>query len=202
MNNFLALPEEKQKKVIDAALLVFGNVGYRKASTNDIATEAGISKGMIFHYFGRKKQMYLYLIQYSMESVVGAFMQNCGEDITDFFDRMALGTKIKLDLLKKHPALFKFMISMCMESDKEVLAEISEIIKMSEGMGRELALSKMDREKFKEGIEPEKVVTILTKYNEGYLYRVEKDCNIDEMVKEMNECMLLMKNNFYKPEYL
>jgi len=55
LDKFFSLPNEKQKIIIDAALRTFGANGYKKASTNDIAFAAGVSKAMIFHYFGTKK---------------------------------------------------------------------------------------------------------------------------------------------------
>jgi len=48
--------------ITDAALKSFGTNGYKKSSISDIATGAGISKAMIFHYFGTKKALYLYLM--------------------------------------------------------------------------------------------------------------------------------------------
>ena len=45
------LKKEKQDRMINAALKVFAMNGYQKASTDDIVKEAGISKGLLFHYF-------------------------------------------------------------------------------------------------------------------------------------------------------
>ncbi|MCL2568131.1 MAG: TetR/AcrR family transcriptional regulator [Oscillospiraceae bacterium] len=62
METFLALPADKQKKIVDAALQVFSENTYSKASTGYIAATAGISKGMVFHYFGNKRALYFYLL--------------------------------------------------------------------------------------------------------------------------------------------
>ena len=44
MENFLSLSEDKQKTIRDSALKLFGEYGYKMASINDIANEAGIAK--------------------------------------------------------------------------------------------------------------------------------------------------------------
>ena len=44
MDKFLALTEEKQTTIRNAALGCFAKHGYEKASINDIAVAAGISK--------------------------------------------------------------------------------------------------------------------------------------------------------------
>lgn len=63
MEKFLNLPVEKQNIIIDAALKNFAVHGYKKTSISDIASSAGISKAMVFHYFGTKKELYVYLVR-------------------------------------------------------------------------------------------------------------------------------------------
>ncbi|HHT76935.1 MAG TPA: helix-turn-helix transcriptional regulator, partial [Clostridiaceae bacterium] len=60
--NFLKIDITKQKRVLAAALEVFSREGYLRANTNEIAALAEISKGLLFHYFGSKKNLYLFLL--------------------------------------------------------------------------------------------------------------------------------------------
>ena len=53
MDKFLALTEEKRLTILNAALQCFGKFGYEKASINDIAVAAHISKASVFQYFGK-----------------------------------------------------------------------------------------------------------------------------------------------------
>jgi len=48
MEKFLALSDEKQTLIRNAALSCFSQHGYEKASINDIAKMAGISKASLF----------------------------------------------------------------------------------------------------------------------------------------------------------
>ena len=48
---FFTLPEEKQKRIINAAYVVFAGSSYQKASMSRIAAAGGISKSLLFHYF-------------------------------------------------------------------------------------------------------------------------------------------------------
>ena len=43
----------------------------KKASTDDIAAKAGISKGLLFYYFHNKKELYLYLLEYATRRCAG-----------------------------------------------------------------------------------------------------------------------------------
>ena len=58
---FFALPEEKQRRIINAGFFVFANNSYRKSPMSEIAGAAGISKALLFHYFKNKRELYLFL---------------------------------------------------------------------------------------------------------------------------------------------
>ena len=66
-DKFFSLPEEKQQNIINAAMEVFACHDYKHASTDLIASKAGISKGLLFYYFHNKKELYLYLYDYIKE---------------------------------------------------------------------------------------------------------------------------------------
>ncbi|MEO1257544.1 MAG: TetR/AcrR family transcriptional regulator [Bacteroidota bacterium] len=46
---------DKKEKILNAALELFANDGYNAVSTNKIATQAGVSEGLIFKHFVNKK---------------------------------------------------------------------------------------------------------------------------------------------------
>lgn len=54
---FTEIRETRRKEILDAALEVFSEVGYHKASINNIAKRAKISKGLIYNYFESKEQI-------------------------------------------------------------------------------------------------------------------------------------------------
>jgi len=50
--------EETRRALLDAALRVFGRDGYGAARLDDIAKEAGVTRGAIAHHFGGKAEMW------------------------------------------------------------------------------------------------------------------------------------------------
>ena len=56
-----ALPIEKRQRILDAAYQVFSQSSYKGASMSEIASNAGISKALLFHYFINKKELYLFI---------------------------------------------------------------------------------------------------------------------------------------------
>lgn len=65
-DRFKAMPEDKRKRVLEAIEQEILEVGYRAASTNDIAREAKVSKGAMFSYFTSKDMMLAALIEYRL----------------------------------------------------------------------------------------------------------------------------------------
>jgi len=55
--------EDRREQIIDAALRVFAQKGYSKATNKDIAREAGITPGLIYYYFESKEALLNALIE-------------------------------------------------------------------------------------------------------------------------------------------
>jgi AcrR family transcriptional regulator len=55
--------EARRAVILDAALRVFGQYGYRRTSMDDIAAEAGIGKGTIYLSFASKEEVFQALSQ-------------------------------------------------------------------------------------------------------------------------------------------
>ena len=49
--------EDRREQIIDAAMRVFAQKGYSKATNKDIAREAGITTGLIYYYFDSKEAL-------------------------------------------------------------------------------------------------------------------------------------------------
>ena len=74
-SKFLNMDKEKQDRIINAAIKEFAQKGYDNASTNEIVKEAGISKGLLFHYFQNKKQLYLFLYEHMIDILMEKIME-------------------------------------------------------------------------------------------------------------------------------
>jgi len=201
---FFNLHEDKQKTIIDAALKSFGTNGYKKTSVSDIAAAAGISKAMVFHYFGTKKALYLYLIELCGSIIMKEVEEKFDYTVTDFFERIKLSSNVEISIMKKHPGMPSFLTSMYFESDKEVKEDIKTIIAKGEGFRNKIAFDGMDYSRFKEGIDSKLVMKMLGWLTDGYMNQISSKTEVDYEVffKEFEECINLLRNNFYKEEYV
>ena len=107
--------------MINAALKLFAINGYKHASTDDIVKEAGISKGLLFHYFTNKMGLYSFLIDYSAKYMSFEFSRTIGEE-KDYFDYLEKLETAKLNVLRNYPYMSKF-IEGCMKENGVELDE-------------------------------------------------------------------------------
>jgi TetR/AcrR family transcriptional regulator len=202
LEKFYKLTIDKQNIITDAALKCFGTNGYKKSSISDIAIGAGISKAMIFHYFGTKKKLYVYLMDLCSNILINE-MEKFDNTVTDFFDRVMSLTNIKISVMKKHPEILSFLTSMYFEKDEEVKEDINANLKKGEDFRSKLNVYSMDESKFKDGIDPKFVMKMFGWLSEGYISQLPSlsGLNSEDLFKEFNEfnkCIDLFKNNFYK----
>ncbi|MCR1899817.1 TetR/AcrR family transcriptional regulator [Irregularibacter muris] len=56
--------EERRKQILDAALILFDEKGYRKTRVSDIADRIGVSKALVFKYFPKKIDIFIAITEY------------------------------------------------------------------------------------------------------------------------------------------
>ncbi|GGM05984.1 TetR/AcrR family transcriptional regulator [Dactylosporangium sucinum] len=52
-------PDERREQILSCAVRLFGERPYAEVSTTDIANAAGVARGLINHYFGTKKGLFI-----------------------------------------------------------------------------------------------------------------------------------------------
>lgn len=198
---FFELSEQKQQLIINAALEVFALNDYRHAITDDIAAKAGISKGLLFYYFRNKQALYLYLYQYcekmTRKCVDLAKIQN----ITDFFELLNYGASCKVYLLSKNPYLFEFVMKMYYANIEVINDQIQNQLDQS----FQMYFGHIDFSKFKEGIDPKQLFTMLVWMTDGFMNeqrRSKHPLDVDKIMEAFQQWSHFFKQIAYKEEYL
>ena len=63
MANGTAVHIDTRQKIINATLLVAAKNGFERATTGEISRTAGVSEGIIYHYFKSKQELYINMIK-------------------------------------------------------------------------------------------------------------------------------------------
>lgn len=120
---FFDLKKEKQDRMINAALKVFAMNGYEHASTDDIVKEAGISKGLLFHYFISKLGLYSFIYDYSVKYIQLELSTGVSKKETDYFKLLLQIKQSQLQVMKNYPYMLQFINKSREEDVSEALME-------------------------------------------------------------------------------
>ena len=196
---FFDLKKEKQDRMINASLKVFAINGYKHASTDDIVTEAGISKGLLFHYFGSKLGLYTFLYDYSVKFMKLELTRGVNENTTDYFELRKQIELAKLQVLKNYPYMQQFLDRSILENTKEALLAVEDLRNVLPDVYADI-FRQTDQSLFAPNVDVEKLNTMLEYTVKGLMAeKFEKlSFNPDMLYEEIEGYLTMMKQLVYK----
>lgn len=204
-SKFYNLEDEKQIKILNAALKVYVQKGYDHASTNEIVKEAGISKGLLFHYFNNKKTLYLFLFDHCIEVVVEDFYKKAVIEEPDFFKRLQEMTLIKMEILHKYPDIFRFFEKAMLEESEQIRSDFQDKIKTFTESSSTWLFEGIDTSKFRDDMDLTKIIKSIMWAFEGLSEEIltkakqqNTKIDYDQVFTEASEYIEMFKKAFYK----
>lgn len=206
VSKFLNLDSEKQNRILNAAINEFAEKGYENASTNEIVKDAGISKGLLFHYFKNKKQLFLFLYDYCIDVSMTEFYKKIDLNERDFFVRLRQIHLIKAELLNKYPKMLKFIEVANMEKSSDIENDLNTINKEELESASKRVFDGIDLSKFRDGIDIKKAINVVIWSFQGFNAKVleeaklssSKQINYDKAFIEAEAYTEMLKSCFYK----
>lgn len=192
-DTFENLPDDKRKRIINAAYEVFGRYGYNKASIGDIAKAACVSKAALFHYFGTKQEMYFYIYDFATV-LIASKMQ---EGTQDLFESIRLSTKAKLQVFQEYPTMYYFLKSIVIEP-QELLNELKPRNQECVEQASKLVFKNIDWSRLRTD-NIQEVMKLLTWVTEGCV-RENLHLSFDETVREVDKYLEYLKQAIYKED--
>ena len=165
---FWDLKKEKQDRMINAALKVFSQYGYYHASTDEIVKTAGISKGLLFHYFGSKIGVYAFLYDYATRFVTLELTGNVEKNETGYFELYNQILAAKVAAMAQYPYICPFLNKADVEDYLEAVGVISERREKYHRI-MEALRERADITIFAEGVDYKKIGDILDYTVDGLL---------------------------------
>ena len=135
-----------KQKIIQAALREFGTHGYEKSTVNAICSQSMISKGLLYHNFSGKDQLYL------------ACVENCFSDLINYMqsDRTQMDLprylKRRLQYFTENPLCARIFFEALLQPPKELTCEIGKIKKEFETFNRNIYRTALSHLKLRQGI--------------------------------------------------
>jgi len=204
-HKIMAMEPQKRDRVINAAMKEFTK-GFKDACTDTIVREAGISKGLLFHYFGTKEKLYSFILQNASDIMYSEYYSLINYQQQDIIEKIWQMTLLKMDLSFKHPALFDFFVAAYNHWQSNPNDEFAEFFKNMKADLIGQVMKNIDRSLFKEGIDPDKAANIILWTLYGYSNtQVLGKAQIEDYQKEyqryldeIKEYFTILRETLYK----
>ncbi|MCB6203123.1 TetR/AcrR family transcriptional regulator [Extibacter muris] len=197
-DKFYKLPEEKQRRITNAAYKVFSRNPYKKAPMSEIAAEGEISKSLLFHYFVNKKELYVYLWANAIEMTRKAIAEYKTLETEDFFEMLKKSMLAKCSLMREYPYIYAFLLKAYYETAADVKEIIRESYAEAEAASQHKAFDKMDISALRKDIDPGMMYTEIFYAVDGYMLKKYRS---DRIVPDEIERDIMMLIDFWSKIY-
>jgi AcrR family transcriptional regulator len=99
---------DRRAAILDAALEVFSGRGYHAASIDEIASQAGISKALIYEHFPSKKDLHASLLERHVQEIFERLAQSAATPDPGEV-RLRAGVDAFLEWVETHPRAFRLL---------------------------------------------------------------------------------------------
>jgi len=129
--------QERRAQLLSLGLQLFANRSYDEISIDELATAAGISKGLLYHYFSSKREFYIACVRMAAEELVNRTRM---PPTLDPLEQLRQGLEAYLDFVQEHGAAYFAVFRAGIGTDEEVASIIDDtratiLQRLVEGMG-------------------------------------------------------------------
>jgi len=198
-DKFWDLKKEKQDRMINAALKNFAKWGYKKASTDEIVKDAGISKGLLFHYFGSKQGLYTFIYEYSARYMEMEYSRSIGLKEDDFFEIQKQLEQAKLKVMRNYPYMNQFLNQAFMEKEEEIISQVEQAMdRYSECI--QSIYAKVSLDKISPQADPSMLLKVVILAMDGLRNEQFKagESDPDALYEETMQVLDMFKAHFYR----
>jgi len=105
-----AAAADKRRQILDAAIRVFATRGFHACRVSDVADEAGVAYGLVYHYFGSKEEILNTLFSERWQIMLDAIAEIDRQEEVPARDKLYLVASFIIDSYRHEPDLMKVII--------------------------------------------------------------------------------------------
>ena len=135
---------EKKERVLTAAWEIFARFGYHKASIQDIAESAGVSKSVVFKYYESKENLYRTAFRIASDEIARADAEaaSAATEREDVFSTLRKTVDARMRLFARAPYVYSFSYTAAYDA-----AELPRQLVLEEFAKR--GVTKLDTERYR-----------------------------------------------------
>ena len=172
--------ERSKREILQAAMEEFGNCGYEKVTVESICSRHGISKGMMYHYYSNKDELFLLCVQKTFQELK-IYVDQQAADLADqsTIDTIKNFFMIREYYFQLHPEQKLIFENALIRPPKDLADQIRAMRKPIRETNRKFLSRIVSRMTLRPGLDPEKV----THYLEGmgeHFWSIAAHCGSEE----------------------
>jgi len=150
----------KKDEILNTSLAEFAEHGYEKTNTNKICKSAGVSKGLIFHYFGSKQKLYLDTVEKCIDDILAYFKSILMQEGN--FTFAILGYyRHRMKFFIDNPKHYKLLMQILQNTPKEIMAKVDDKIKEVNELAMGILMKHFELLHFKKGVNREQALRVV-----------------------------------------
>ena len=130
-STFENLSEYKKQRIINACINEFGEYGYNASSMDGIIKRAGISKGGLYGYVSSKRELFLFILDYTYSRLYEFLKKETGagqnELESDLLDRLRHVAERAIDFYIEQPEAISLLVRTANIPDEELARDVRKI---------------------------------------------------------------------------
>ena len=205
MSEFTQHDDARRSRILEAALAEFAEKGYKKASTNTIVREAKVSKGLLFHYFISKKDLFIYLVKSAIDNTLNEMITGVNFADRDVLNRMHRAAIVKITSTLTHTAFTKLLSGVKYVEDEDILAAIGGYQKEAVEKGYEKLFANIDYYLFKDNVNVDRCLNVVRwtishleqEWSAQHKDPTKKE-SYDEFMMYLDQYLGLFRDAFYR----
>ena len=150
--------EAKRRQIMEAAVRAFARKGYHSCRVGEIAEEAGVAYGLVYHYFGSKEEVLEEIFRDTWTQMLARIREVAasGEPAVEQVRKV---TALLLRTWRRDPDLVRVLVREVTRSPEQLKRQIAEIGHAYEALG-EIVVNGQRSGEFRDDLDP-KVAAIV-----------------------------------------
>ncbi|MCI7795230.1 MAG: TetR/AcrR family transcriptional regulator [Lachnospiraceae bacterium] len=180
-----------RQRILDAAMEEFSGKGYEGASLNTVCSVKGISKGIIYHYFKDKNELYLLCVEECFREVTAYLQEHtassdgpAGKRLQDYFNA-------RLRFFADHPLCLGIFAEAVFNPPAGLKAGIAARKQDFDRLNISVLTKLLESEPLREGLTVSSIVEDFRMYMDIFNMRFQADVRdgrpMEELLKEHEE---------------
>lgn len=172
-------------KIIESAIQEFNENGYEMASLNKVCCSAGISKGIIYHYFKDKDELYLACVAECYQAMCACYYEHEADILAA--GRMEAFMRLRMEFFKTYPRLRGLFFHSLLRTPVRLKKEVEHLRTELDGLNHLVYQNYLNRHTLRKSITEAEAMEYFElmqdAYNDRFRRDLENEIDLEEAIQ-------------------